>query len=210
MSASRRVAAAEPVVATAPHIARSSCSGRQTSGQLLRAWVHASASSDCQVASSRSAIAVHSLNVRPAGAKGRPWPSAMSWVTRWWGSLTMRSPVRWSQVAKKFPSTRRHGNFMSVPMAVPDLVRNGSAMSQKNAVAGVGAVRSIVASAPPGPERELLEQGEGEGTVAVDVEAAGGLGVGQGEAGVEEVGEGDRVGADGCVGLLGRRGAGLE
>ncbi len=88
---------------------------------------------------SRSATSTHSRNTLPAGANGAPAPMVSSSCTRAAGSLTMRSPLRWSQEAKNAPHTRRHGKPIMVLVSTPSAPSVSSAASQKNAV-GVSAV----------------------------------------------------------------------
>ena len=57
----------------------------------------------------------HNLLAWAAAAKGWPVPSAISSLTRFLGSFTISSPVRWSHVEKKSPFTRRQGKPMSLP-----------------------------------------------------------------------------------------------
>jgi len=132
-----------------------------------RAYARASARRACQVTSSRRPIKAHSLNVRPAGANGWASPAAMSPLTQWRGSSTMRSPVRWSQVAKKSSPARRHGNLMSVPTVVYVSARKGWATFQKNPVSGVPAGRSIAGlrggQSVPGPRVSLSSRARARG-----------------------------------------------
>src|SRR6266704_6996326 len=101
---------------------------------LPLAKARASSISSAHRAGSRSPIRTHSRKVRPAGANGLPALAWMSCSTRCLGSLTIRSPERWSQEAKNAPETRRQGKPIIVPVATSLLVSAAALTSQKKSV----------------------------------------------------------------------------
>jgi len=101
----------------------------------------------------------------PAGANGLPAPARMSCSTRRLGSLTIRSPERWSQEAKNAPETRRQGKPIMVPVATSLWARAAALASQKKS-AGRSVMPAFLRGAFSGGVRPGLQQVAGGGQPA--------------------------------------------
>ena len=110
---------------------------------------------------------------RRARTVGRGRRSTSS-STRASGSLTSRSPVRRSQLAKNAPPTRRHGRPIIVERSTPGRASSGSARSQKRASPGVGGGHRSPSSAAVGTRSPA--SGSGPGSRPVGGRRRGGRG----------------------------------
>src|SRR5262249_23281983 len=99
-------------------------------GRRLAAYWSASSSRPAHVRLSLTGTAAHSRKTRPLGAKGSALPELTKSCTRTRLSFTTRSPLRWSQLAKKAPSRRRQGKPIMVERVPPACSRSGLAYDQ--------------------------------------------------------------------------------
>src|SRR5258708_17975277 len=129
------------------------------------AKARASSISSAHRAGSRSPIRTHSRKVLPAGANGLPAPAWMSCSTRCPGSLTIRSPERWSQEAKNAPETRRQGKPIIVPVATSLWASAAALASQKKSV-GCSVMPAFFHGSFSGGVRLNLQQVAGGGQPA--------------------------------------------